>query len=166
MAQFHDAPARYMKLMRDALPLYDRLQDELVKAGADLTVSRFLDLGTGTRETARRCLEAHPTAAVVAVDASEDTLDVGTAVLGEDAEWRLGHLEDELPDGPFELVISALAVHHLDRAGKADLFASHPGLLGARWAKRDGRRRGARRAGVPTDAAGPDRGPARPVAGP
>ncbi|HXH95745.1 MAG TPA: methyltransferase domain-containing protein, partial [Gaiellaceae bacterium] len=31
-------------------------------------------------------------------------------------------LEDPLPEGPFDLVVSALAVHHLDAAGKRDLF--------------------------------------------
>jgi tRNA (cmo5U34)-methyltransferase len=32
-------------------------------------------------------------------------------------------LEDALPAGPFDLVVSALAVHHLDGPGKAELFA-------------------------------------------
>jgi SAM-dependent methyltransferase len=34
----------------------------------------------------------------------------------------VGRLEDRLPDGSFDLVVSALAVHHLDAAAKADLF--------------------------------------------
>jgi hypothetical protein len=67
MGQFHDAPARYLDLMRAALPLYDRLQEELVIVCADRAVGRFLDLGVGTGETARRCLEAHPAAVAVAV---------------------------------------------------------------------------------------------------
>src|SRR5438093_6906482 len=110
MGQFHDAPARYLGLMRDALPLYDRLQEELVVAGADVAVSRLLDLGAGTGETSRRCLEAHPGATVVAVDTSDDMLEIAGAVLGEHAELRRGRLEDPLPDGPFELIVSALAV--------------------------------------------------------
>src|SRR4051794_39394320 len=108
--------------MRDALPLYDRLQQELVLAGADLAVSRLLDLGAGTGETSRRCLEAHPGASVVAVDASDDMLEIAGAVLGERVQRRRGRLEDPLPGGPFDLVVSALAVHHLDGPGKADLF--------------------------------------------
>ena len=35
----------------------------------------------------------------------------------------MSRLEDPLPEGNFDLVVSALAVHHLDGAGKADLFA-------------------------------------------
>jgi len=30
------------------------------------------------------------------------------------ADLRVSRLEDELPPGPFDLVVSALAVHHLD----------------------------------------------------
>ena len=60
MAQFHDAPARYLALMRDALPAYDRMQDALAQATADVAATRILDLGTGTGETARRVLAAHP----------------------------------------------------------------------------------------------------------
>jgi len=44
------------------------------------------------------------------------------SVLPNDADLRVARLEDPLPSGPFDLVVSALAVHHLDGAGKADLF--------------------------------------------
>jgi tRNA (cmo5U34)-methyltransferase len=46
-----------------------------------------------------------------------------------DADLRLQRLEDELPSGPFDLVLSALAVHHLDGAGKRELFARVAGVL-------------------------------------
>ena len=108
--------------MRQALPLYDRLQEEVTHACADLRVSRMLDLGAGTGETSRRYLEARPDVRVVAVDASEAMLRIAADVLGAQAELRQGRLEDPLPEGPFDLIVSALAVHHLDGAGKADLF--------------------------------------------
>src|SRR6266542_1715586 len=38
------------------------------------------------------------------------------------ADLRLSRLEDPLPEGPFDLVVTALAVHHLDGDGKRDLF--------------------------------------------
>jgi tRNA (cmo5U34)-methyltransferase len=120
--QFHDAPARSLGLMRSTLPLYDRLQDEVVRATRDVAAERILDLGAGTGETAARCLEAHPSARIVALDASPEMLEVASALLGDRAELRLGRLEQDLPEGPFELVVSALAVHHLDGEGKADLF--------------------------------------------
>jgi tRNA (cmo5U34)-methyltransferase len=39
------------------------------------------------------------------------------------ADLRVSRLEDPLPEGNFDLFVSALAVHHLDGAGKADPFA-------------------------------------------
>jgi len=122
MVRFLHAPERYLELIRDGVPLYDRFEDEVVRATADLAVTRILDLGTGTGETSRRCLEAHPEARVVALDASQDMLDVAATVLDDRAQLRRGNLEDPLPEGPFELVVSALAVHHLDGPGKAELF--------------------------------------------
>lgn len=38
-------------------------------------------------------------------------------------------LQDPLPEGSFDLVTSMLAVHHLDGAGKADLFCRVAGVL-------------------------------------
>jgi tRNA (cmo5U34)-methyltransferase len=35
---------------------------------------------------------------------------------------RLARMEDPLPDGPWDLVIGVLSVHHLDDDGKRDLF--------------------------------------------
>jgi tRNA (cmo5U34)-methyltransferase len=35
---------------------------------------------------------------------------------------QLARMEDPLPDGPWDLVISVLSVHHLTDEGKRDLF--------------------------------------------
>ena len=88
----------------------------------DLEVLRMLDLGVGTGETTRRCLEAHPAARAVCLDQSQDKLDAAASVLGPSAEVRLGRFEDRLPEGPFELIVSAFALHHVDQAVKVDLF--------------------------------------------
>jgi tRNA (cmo5U34)-methyltransferase len=101
---------------------YDRAQQEIVRASADLEVVRMLDLGVGTGETSRRCLDAHPTARAVCLDESRERLDVATGVLGARAELRPGRFQDLLPAGPFELIVSAFALHHVDEASQADLF--------------------------------------------
>jgi tRNA (cmo5U34)-methyltransferase len=41
----------------------------------------------------------------------------------ERVELHAAQIEDPLPDGPFDLVASALCVHHLSGPAKADLFA-------------------------------------------
>jgi tRNA (cmo5U34)-methyltransferase len=105
------------------IPGYERLQEETVRATDDLEPRRVLELGVGTGETSARLLNRHPRSFMVGVDASPDMLAAAArAVPQERVELVVGRLEDELPDGPFDLVVSALAVHHLDDAGKRDLF--------------------------------------------
>ena len=41
------------------------------------------------------------------------------------------HLEDPLPTGPFDVVVSAFAIHHLPSTAKADLFERVAAVLGA-----------------------------------
>jgi tRNA (cmo5U34)-methyltransferase len=127
--QFHFYPDEYMALMEAELPGYHRLQDETAAAtGAD--ARRLLELGTGTGETALRVLTRHPGASLVGIDVSEEMLAVARERL-PGADLRVARLEDPLPGGPFDLVFSALAIHHLDGAGKRDLFARVAAVLAA-----------------------------------
>jgi tRNA (cmo5U34)-methyltransferase len=118
MGQFHFTPERYCEVMRAELPAYDELQDQVALATSGLEARTILDLGFGTGETARRVLARHPDAELVGIDASADMLAEAVAP----GDLRVGRLEEALPHGPFDLVISALAVHHLDGVGKRDLF--------------------------------------------
>ncbi|HEY2601352.1 MAG TPA: class I SAM-dependent methyltransferase [Thermoleophilaceae bacterium] len=131
MSQFHWRPEEYLALMRAEVPEYERLQDEAAVA-TGYGAARVLELGTGTGETARRVLELHPLATLVGVDASSEMLERARLVLPvERVELRLGRLEEPLPEGPFDVLVSVLAVHHLDGAGKADLFTRARSVLAA-----------------------------------
>jgi tRNA (cmo5U34)-methyltransferase len=115
-------PATYGDVVA-TIPGYERLQEELVAATLDREPSTILELGTGTGETAQRLLDAHPRARLVGLDSSPAMLDAARSRLADrGVDLRLGLLEAELPEGPFELVVSALAVHHLNGRGKARLF--------------------------------------------
>jgi tRNA (cmo5U34)-methyltransferase len=127
--QFHFDPETYLELIAAEVPGYERLQAEVAGATAGRVVRWFLDLGAGTGITARGVLAAHPDAQVVGIDESEGMLAVARRALPEAADLRVARLEDPLPDGPFDLVVSALAVHHLDSFGKADLSARVAGVL-------------------------------------
>jgi tRNA (cmo5U34)-methyltransferase len=120
VTQFHFTPARYCEWIRADVPRYDELQDEVARATAGVRATRLLDLGVGTGETAARVLAQHPGARLTGIDESAEML--AAAAAGLDGDLRVGRLEDALPDGPFDLVISALAVHHLDADGKRELF--------------------------------------------
>ena len=122
-------PEGYPGLVRREVPDYDRIQDETA-AATGTGALRVLELGTGTGETALRVLERHPEATLVGVDASDAMLEGARAALpAERVDLRLGRFEDPLPDGPFDVVVSALAVHHLDGPAKAELFGRVAAVL-------------------------------------
>ena len=116
--QFHFDPATYGDEIREDVRLYEQLQDAAVDA-IPLEPARVLELGVGTGETTRRLLKRHPDATVVGLDSTPDMV-FHASGLGIDV--RLARMEDPLPDGPWDLVISVLSVHHLDDDQKRDLF--------------------------------------------
>lgn len=124
MAHHHFEPDTYPDRVRSKVPQYDELEDAVAGATETLAATRILDLGTGTGETARRVLAKHPGARVVLVDASAKMLEAARLALPEDRVEQIvvRQLEDPLPDGPFDLIVSALAIHHLESADKRLLF--------------------------------------------
>lgn len=113
----------YAQLMAQEVPDYPRLQEQLVTATLEKPAHAVLDLGIGSGLTAARVLDAHRDATLVGVDANADMLAAAAVSLdsSRSALYR-SRLQDPLPEGPFDLVLSMLAVHHLDGPGKADLF--------------------------------------------
>ena len=80
---------------------------------------RVLELGIGTGETTKRILAAHPEAQITGLDSSPEMV-FRARELVEDVQ--LARMEDPLPDGPWDLVISVLSVHHLTDDQKHLLF--------------------------------------------
>ena len=124
MSQFHFDPATYLDMMSQEVPAYGRLQEAVAAATGGLSVSSVLDLGTGTGETLAAVLERHPGAAAVGLDKSAPMLQAARTRLGSlEVDLQVAELTTPLPAGPFDLVVSALAIHHLEGPDKADLFA-------------------------------------------
>jgi SAM-dependent methyltransferase len=120
--QYHFHPDTYEAMVTEEVPSYHRLQAAVAEAASARPAVSVLDLGMGTGVTARHVLDALPGARLVGVDESPEMLAVARAALPARVELHIGRLQDELPSGPFDVVVSALAVHHLDGPGKADLF--------------------------------------------
>jgi tRNA (cmo5U34)-methyltransferase len=113
--------------MREDIPVFEELQEETARATGE-GATAILELGTGTGETARRVITRHPGASFVGIDENAEML----AAAKVEGDLWVSRLEDTLPGGPFDLVFSCLAVHHLDAEGKRDLFRRianvlHPG---------------------------------------
>ena len=116
--QFHFTPETYEEMIRSDVPRYDELQRRTVEA-IPFAPRRVLELGVGTGETTRRLLERFPGAQVTGLDSTPEMV-FRARELGIDV--RLARMEDPLPDGPWDLVIGVLVVHHLGAEGKRDLF--------------------------------------------
>lgn len=126
-------PESYLEEIRAEIPRYEELQDRVVDATLGMRVRRVLELGVGTGETARRVLAVHPAAVLVGVDGSTEMLSAARAALpSERVDLRPGRLEDPLPTGGFDLVVSVLAVHHLQPDGKKALFRRIAAAVSAR----------------------------------
>jgi tRNA (cmo5U34)-methyltransferase len=84
-----------------------------------------LDIGAGTGLLTSRLGAARPDARFTLLDASSAMLEQAPQRLGE--AWQrctpiVGDAIDALPDGPFDAVVTALAVHHLADADKRLLY--------------------------------------------
>lgn len=118
-AQFNWNPDQYMELIRSEVPAYNDLQAAAIDA-IPFAPKKVLELGVGTAETTQRLWERYPECRITGLDSSPDMV-FRARELGWEA-IRLGRIEDPLPDGPWDLVIAVLTVHHLDDDGKRDLF--------------------------------------------
>lgn len=117
-SRYRFTPEGYLDLIRSEVPRFDQLQEASVDA-IPFPPGRVLELGIGTGETTRRLLALHPEAEVTGLDSSPEMV-FEARELGIDV--RLARMEDPLPDGPWDLVISVLSVHHLTSEQKRDLF--------------------------------------------
>ena len=117
-AQFHWHPETYLEEIRAEVPRFDELQRAAV-AAIPSAPDRVLELGIGTGETTRHLLEAYPDAWVVGLDSSPEMV---FRLREEYDDVMLARMEDPLPDGPWDLVIGVLSVHHLSDPQKQVLF--------------------------------------------
>ena len=78
-------------------------------------VERVLDIGAGTGLMSEAVLAAHPSARLVLLDGSEEMLSRAAARLpAASVELVRGDMRDGLPAGPFDAVVTSLAIHHLE----------------------------------------------------
>jgi tRNA (cmo5U34)-methyltransferase len=118
VSQFHWNPETYLEQIRAEVPRFDELQRAAVDA-IPFAPERVLELGMGTGETTRVLLEAHPDAWVIGLDSSPEMV---FRLRQEYDGVMLARMQDPLPDGPWDLVIAVLSVHHLTDDQKQLLF--------------------------------------------
>lgn len=118
MDKFRWKPDTYLEQVRAEVPRYDELQEQAI-AAIPFAPERVLELGMGTGETTRRLIEAYPNAWVIGLDSSPDMVFRAREAYDD---VQLARIEDPLPDGPWDLVIGVLSIHHLTSEQKQNLF--------------------------------------------
>lgn len=116
--------ADYDAQRRRLIPPFDAFYGAAIDA-LDLIAGppkRVLDLGAGTGLLSRFVAAAQPQAQLTLLDGSAAMLDQARAALGEQATYVTADLTDPLPEGPWCAIVSALAIHHLEHDGQAELL--------------------------------------------
>ena len=110
---------------RRIVPCFDQFYGTAVELLAlrQGPIERVLDLGAGTGLMTEAVLARHPDAEVVLLDGAAEMLEQARARLaGANAKFVVADLREDLPAGPFDAVVSALAIHHLEHDENRDLL--------------------------------------------
>lgn len=108
----------YLESVRAQVPLYDELQKAAIEA-VPFAPDRVLELGIGTGQTSSGLLGRFPEARITGLDSDPEMVFRAREQI---ADVSLARMEDPLPDGPWDLVISVLSIHRLTDEQKQTLF--------------------------------------------
>ena len=107
-------------MIRAEVPRYDELQERPRSTRSRSRPSACSSSASAPARPPSACSDRFPEPRITGLDSTPEMV-FRARELGWE-EMRLGRMEDPLPDGPWDLVISVLSVHHLDADGKRDLF--------------------------------------------
>jgi len=114
---FDRLASEYDALKLQVIPGYRQVQDLALRYANATARTRVLELGCGTAEWAASFLPNHPTAHYVAVEFSSKMRELAAKRL-ESHTTRVQLLDQDLgaslPSGPFDLVVSFFAIHHVE----------------------------------------------------
>ena len=121
---FAEHAHEYHAQRRRIVPCFDRFYGTAVDLLAlrPGPIGRVLDLGAGTGLMSEAVLARYPEAEMVLIDGSAEMVEQAPARLGESVRTIVADMRAQLPDGPFDAVVSGLAIHHLEHPDKQDLY--------------------------------------------
>lgn len=114
------------KERRRLIPCFDEFYGTVAELVARFCPGspRILDLGAGTGILSTAILDRVPTARLYLLDASSEMLQQAAIRISDSKpEISVQSLVAHLPAGPFDAIVSALAIHHLNDADKRGLYS-------------------------------------------
>ncbi len=132
LSKFNQHADNYDVARNLMIPPYDSFYGTAVEAVglAGPSPARVIDLGAGTGLLAGLVLDAYPDCEVTLLDGAPAMLDKARENFSDRrAAFVLGDLHDELPEGPWDAVVSALAIHHMEDDGKRHAYSEAHRIL-------------------------------------
>ena len=125
--QFNLIAAEYDSNRRKFIPCFDdfyRNTTKFIVSNID-TPKRIIDLGAGTGLLTYYWYQQYPDSEYVLVDIADEMLSVARKRFEgiKNISYKVENYIHNLPDAFFDVVISALSIHHLEDEDKAKLFA-------------------------------------------
>ncbi len=125
--QFNLIAEEYDSGRRKFIPCFDDYYKKTTAFASSFigTPCRILDLGSGTGLLAMYYFHHFPNAEYILADMAEDMLKVARKRFEDvhNIDYSVMDYTKELPAGNFDLVVSALSIHHLENEQKQELFS-------------------------------------------
>lgn len=126
--QFYDQlSSKYSELIAKCVPRYPELMYNMFHhIPADFQPKRILDLGCGTGNLTKQMLNKFPEAEIDALDISEEILNESRKRFSDKPNIRYIQADFKslhLPPGSYDLVMSSIAIHHIEDPDKIRLYA-------------------------------------------
>ena len=125
--QFNLVAEEYDANRRKFIPCFDDYYEGTTRfiAAGIREPKRILDLGAGRGLLTYFWYRHFPKAEYVLVDVSDEMLKIARRRFSGIAtvDFQIADYADALPEGDFDVIVSALSIHHLEDDGKKNLFA-------------------------------------------
>lgn len=126
--QFNSCTDIYDSGRRFFIPCFDDYYEIGVNLLSEMhnDFKSILDLGAGTGLLSKYLYEKFPLAEFLLVDIAEKMLDVAKIRFNglQNISFKVQDYSKKLPDGDFDLISSALSIHHLDEQEKRSLYSA------------------------------------------
>lgn len=125
--QFNLIAKEYDCNRKKFIPCFDEYYESTTKfiASNIFQPKRILDLGAGTGLLSFFWYQHFPESKYVLVDIADEMLKIAQERFAglENVSYQTLDYSQRLPEGEFDVIISALSIHHLEHTSKAELFS-------------------------------------------